>query len=155
MIYIDTPRPDSPPVWVVNEVIEFLIIPVTPKTFDFDSTVEYASSTGHRFKQLPSKGKNLLKFRFLLTNHDSNNITEMDIKNKLIRTARDRLLTSACPRSELVTYAADIGRSVFDVSKNECKDQSICSVKEYDEVIFAMQAVYEQIISDIKFLSEK
>lgn len=155
LIYIDTPPQDSPLVWVVNDAVEFLIIPVTPKAFDFDSTVEYASSTAERFKQLPSQGKNLLWFRFLITNHDSNSQTEMGIKNKLTRTARDRLMSLACPRSEVVAHAADIGRSIFDVSKKEVKDKKICSAKKYDEVIFAMRAVYEQIIGEIRSLSVK
>lgn len=51
LIFIDTPPQESPLVWVVNEALDCLLIPVTPREYDYASTVNYAITTGARFKK--------------------------------------------------------------------------------------------------------
>lgn len=154
-ILIDTPPQESPLVWVINEAIDALLIPITPKEYDYASTVNYSITTGERFSSLPSEGKNLKWVRYLVVNHDEKSNAELQTINKLARTVQDRLLSTQIPHSELITYASSINRTALDVSKVEVKEHKVCSAKRYDEAILNINQVVKQVVREIKNISHK
>lgn len=154
-ILIDTPPQESPLVWVVNDAIDALLIPITPQEYDYASTVNYSITTGERFGDLPNGGENLKWVRYLVVNHDEKSNSELKTINKLARTVQDRLLSTQIPHSELISYASSINRTALDVSKAEVKENKICSAKRYDEAILNINQVVKQIVREIKNISHK
>ncbi|WP_439148019.1 ParA family protein [Vibrio sp.] len=151
IIYIDTPPQESPLLWLVNEAIDCLLIPITPREYDYASTVNYSLTTSRRFESLPSKGSNLIWSRFLVVNHNEKSNTELSTVSKLTRTVQDRLLSSCIIHSELISYASSMNRTALDVAKQE----KVCSGAKYDEAIASINQTYKQIIREIKTISIK
>ncbi|RWX52843.1 ParA family protein [Photobacterium chitinilyticum] len=151
LIIIDTPPQESPLIWVANEALEFLLITMSPREYDYASTTNYLLTTSTRFSSLPSEGKNLLWSRVLVVNHDEKSKPERDTIDKLSRTVQDRLLSSYIVHSELIVAASSLNRTALDVAKAEKR----VSARKYDETNHSVNAVYRQVIREIKANSTK
>ena len=151
IIIVDTPPQESPLIWAANEALDCLLIPISPREYDFASTTNYILTTSQRLESLPSKGKNLLWSRVLVVNHDEKSKPERDTIDKLSRTVQDRLLSSYMVHSELVVAASALNRTALDVAKSEKR----VSNKKYDETVNSINSVYRQVIREIKAISTK
>lgn len=151
LIFIDTPPQESPLIWVANEALNCLLVPISPREYDFASTTNYLMTTAARFKSLPSQGHNLLWSRVLIVNHDEKSKPERDVVDKLSRTVQDRLMSSYILHSDLVVTAAELNRTALDIAKAEKR----VSNKKYDEAITSINSVYRQFIREIKTISVK
>lgn len=151
LIFIDTPPQESPLIWVANEALDCLLVPISPREYDFASTTNYLMTTAARFKSLPSQGHNLLWSRVLIVNHDEKSKPERDVVDKLSRTVQDRLMSSYILHSDLVVTAAELNRTALDIAKAEKR----VSNKKYDEAITSINSVYRQFIREIKTISVK
>lgn len=151
LIFIDTPPQESPLIWAANEALDCLLIPISPREYDYSSTTNYLLTTASRFEGLPSKGDNLVWSRVLVVNHDEKVKAERDTMDKLSRTVQDKLLSSYIVHSELMVAAAELNRTPLDVMKSE----KLCSSKKYDDAISSINSVYKQIIREIKSVSVK
>ncbi|MCL9783340.1 ParA family protein [Vibrio sp. S4M6] len=151
LIFIDTPPQESPLIWAANEALDCLLIPISPREYDYSSTTNYLLTTASRFDDLPSKGKNLVWSRVLVVNHDEKVKAERDTVDKLSRTVQDKLLSSYIVHSELMVAAAELNRTPLDVMKSE----KLCSSKKYDDAIASINSVYKQIIRELKAVSVK
>ncbi|EIO4563329.1 ParA family protein [Vibrio parahaemolyticus] len=151
LIFIDTPPQESPLIWVANEALDCLLVPISPREYDFASTTNYLMTTAARFKSLPSQGLNLLWSRVLIVNHDEKSKPERDVVEKLSRTVQDRLMSSYILHSDLVVTAAELNRTALDIAKAEKR----VSNKKYDETITSINSVYRQFIREIKSVSVK
>ena len=151
IIIVDTPPQESPLIWAANEALDCLLIPISPREYDFASTTNYILTTSQRLESLPSKGKNLLWSRVLVVNHDEKSKPERDTIDKLSRTVQDRLLSSYMVHSELVVTASALNRTALDVAKSEKR----VSNKKYDETVNSINSVYRQVIREIKAISTK
>ena len=151
LIFIDTPPQESPLIWVANEALDCLLVPISPREYDFASTTNYLMTTTARFKSLPTQGNNLLWSRVLVVNHDEKSKPERDVVDKLSRTVQDRLMSSYMIHSDLVVTAAELNRTALDIAKAEKRVSS----KKYDETITSINSVYRQFIREIKSVSTK
>ncbi|EGU47179.1 ParA [Vibrio ichthyoenteri ATCC 700023] len=151
LIFIDTPPQESPLIWVANEALDCLLVPISPREYDFASTTNYLMTTTTRFKSLPSKGNNLLWSRILVVNHDEKSKPERDVVDKLSRTVQDRLMSSYIIHSDLVVTAAELNRTALDIAKTEKR----VSNKKHDETITSINSVYRQFIREVKSVSVK
>ncbi|MFC1502797.1 ParA family protein [Pseudomonadota bacterium] len=151
LIIIDTPPQESPLIWAANEALDCLLIPISPREYDYASTTNYLLTTSNRFESLPSEGKNLLWSRVLVVNHDEKSKPERDTIDKLSRTVQDRLLSSYMVHSELIVAASSLNRTALDVAKSEKR----VSARKYDEAVHSINAVYRQVIREIKAISTK
>lgn len=151
IIIVDTPPQESPLIWAANEALDCLLIPISPREYDFASTTNYILTTSQRLESLPSEGKNLLWSRVLVVNHDEKSKPERDTIDKLSRTVQDRLLSSYMVHSELVVAASTLNRTALDVAKSEKR----VSNKKYDETVNSINSVYRQVIREIKAISTK
>ena len=151
LIIIDTPPQESPLIWAANEALDCLLVPISPREYDYSSTTNYLLTTADRFEDLPSKGNNLIWSRVLVVNHDEKVKAERDTVDKLCRTVQDRLLSSYVAHSELMVAASEMNRTPLDVMKSE----KLCSTKKYDDAISSINSVYKQIIREIKAVSSR
>lgn len=71
-----------------------------------------------RLEQLPSKGTNIKWINVLAVNVDDRSQHEIRTLNKLVRTVRDRFMTTNIKHSEAFVAAAEKGRTVLDI-KNQ------------------------------------
>lgn len=151
LIFIDTPPQDSPILWSINEAADALLIPVTPREYDFASTTNYMLTISERLKQLPSQGKNIKWFKILAVNVDDKSQHELRTLAKLVRTVQDKFLTTNIKHSEAFVAAAEKGRTVLDIKRSE----ELCSVKQFDIAEMSVYAVYQQFINEIKTVAFK
>lgn len=151
LIFIDTPPQNSPILWTVNEAADAVLIPVTPREFDFASTTNYMSTMPNTFRELPSKGKNLKWAKILPVNFDDKSPHEVKVFDKLLRAAQGHLLSTSLRHSEAFVAAAESNRTVLDIKKSEL----VCSGKQFDLAMTSVNAVYHQFITEIKQLATK
>jgi cellulose biosynthesis protein BcsQ len=151
LIFIDTPPQESPLIWMVNEALDCLLVPISPREYDFAATTNYLMTTHARFEGLPSKGENLLWTRVLIVNHDEKSPSELDVIDKLSRTVQDRLLSTYIVHSELIATAAELNRTALDVAKSEKR----VAPKKHDEAMTSINSVYKQFIREITSISVK
>lgn len=151
LIFIDTPPQNSPILWAVNEAADAVLIPVTPREFDFASTSNYMATMPSTFRELPSKGENLKWAKLLPVNFDEKSAHEVKVFDKLLRAAQGHLLSTAIRHSEAFVAAAESNRTVLDIKKSEL----VCSGKQFDLAMTSVNAVYHQFITEIKQLATK
>nr|WP_318479651.1 ParA family protein [Photobacterium leiognathi] len=151
LIFIDTPPQNSPILWAVNETADAVLIPVTPREFDFASTSNYMATMPNTFRELPSKGINLKWAKLLPVNFDDKSAHEVKVFDKLLRAAQGHLLSTAIRHSEAFVAAAESNRTVLDIKKSEM----VCSGKQFDLAMTSINAVYHQFITEIKQLAGK
>nr|ELR5167398.1 ParA family protein [Providencia rettgeri] len=151
LIFIDTPPQDSPIIWSTNEATDALLVPITPREYDFASTTNYMLTIGARLQQLPSKGNNIKWMKVLAVNVDDKSQHEVRTLNKLVRTVQDKFMTTNIKHSEAFVAAAERGRTVLDIKKSE----ELCPAKQFDMAEMSVTAVYQQFINEIKSFSAK
>ncbi|MGR5367944.1 ParA family protein [Photobacterium damselae] len=151
IIFIDTPPQNSPILWAVNEAADAVLIPVTPREFDFASTSNYMATMPATFRELPSKGKNLKWAKLLPVNFDEKSAHEIKVFDKLLRSAQGHLLSTSIRHSEAFVAASENNRTVLDIKKSE----QLCSGKQFDLAMTSINAVYHQFITEIKQLATK
>ncbi|EEZ39076.1 ParA family protein [Photobacterium damselae] len=151
LIFIDTPPQNSPILWSVNEAADAVLIPVTPREFDFASTSNYMATMPATFRELPSNGKNLKWAKLLPVNFDEKSAHEVKVFDKLLRSAQGHLLSTAIRHSEAFVAASENNRTVLDIKKSE----QLCSGKQFDLAMTSITAVYHQFITEIKQLATK
>lgn len=151
LIFIDTPPQDSPIIWSTNEAVDAILVPITPREYDFASTTNYMLTIANRLQQLPSQGKNIKWMNVLAVNVDDKSQHEIRTLNKLIRTVRDRFMTTNIKHSEAFVAAAEKGRTVLDIKKSE----ELCPSKQFEIAESSVQSVYQQFINEIKSFSVK
>lgn len=150
-IFIDTPPQNSPILWAVNEASDAILIPVTPREYDFASTTNYLKTLSGTLVELPSKGENIKWLKMLPVNFDDKSNSEVRVFDKLLRTAGPILLSTAIEHSEAFIATAELNRTVFDVVKSE----AVCSAKQLDKALLSVSAVYKQITNELKLISNK
>lgn len=151
LIFIDTPPQDSPIIWSTNEAADALLVPITPREYDFASTTNYMLTIGARLQQLPSRGENIKWMKVLAVNVDDKSQHEVRTLNKLVRTVQDKFMTTNIKHSEAFVAAAERGRTVLDIKKSE----DLCPVKQFDIAEMSVNSVYQQFINEIKSFSAK
>lgn len=151
LIFIDTPPQDSPIIWSTNEAADALLVPITPREYDFASTTNYMLTIGARLQQLPSRGKNIKWMKVLAVNVDDKSQHEVRTLNKLVRTVQDKFMTTNIKHSEAFVVAAERGRTVLDIKKSE----GLCPAKQFDIAAMSVNSVYQQFINEIKSFSAK
>lgn len=151
LIFIDTPPQDSPIIWSTNEAADALLVPITPREYDFASTTNYMLTIGDRLQQLPSKGENIKWMKVLAVNVDDKSQHEVRTLNKLVRTVQDKFMTTNIKHSEAFVAAAERGRTVLDIKKSE----DLCPAKQFDIAEMSVNSVYQQFINEIKSFSAK
>lgn len=151
LIFIDTPPQDSPIIWSTNEAADALLVPITPREYDFASTTNYMLTIGARLQQLPSRGENIKWMKVLAVNVDDKSQHEVRTLNKLVRTVQDKFMTTNIKHSEAFVAAAERGRTVLDIKKSE----DLCPAKQFDIAEMSVSSVYQQFINEIKSFSAK
>ncbi|MGJ3355833.1 ParA family protein [Providencia sp. Je.9.19] len=151
LIFIDTPPQDSPIIWSTNEAADALLVPITPREYDFASTTNYMLTIGTRLQQLPSRGENIQWMKVLAVNVDDKSQHEVRTLNKLVRTVQDKFMTTNIKHSEAFVAAAERGRTVLDIKKSE----DLCPAKQFDIAEMSVSSVYQQFINEIKSFSAK
>ncbi|MEZ2759560.1 ParA family protein [Providencia vermicola] len=151
LIFIDTPPQDSPIIWSTNEAADALLVPITPREYDFASTTNYMLTIGTRLQQLPSRGENIKWMKVLAVNVDDKSQHEVRTLNKLVRTVQDKFMTTNIKHSEAFVAAAERGRTVLDIKKSE----DLCPAKQFDIAEMSVNSVYQQFINEIKSFSAK
>lgn len=151
LIFIDTPPQDSPIIWSTNEAADALLVPITPREYDFASTTNYMLTIGARLQQLPSRGENIKWMKVLAVNVDDKSQHEVRTLNKLVRTVQDKFMTTNIKHSEAFVAAAERGRTVLDIKKSE----DLCPAKQFDIAEMSVNSVYQQFINEIKSFSAK
>lgn len=151
LIFIDTPPQDSPIIWSTNEAADALLVPITPREYDFASTTNYMLTIGARSQQLPSRGENIKWMKVLAVNVDDRSQHEVRTLNKLVRTVQDKFMTTNIKHSEAFVAAAERGRTILDIKKSE----DLCPAKQFDIAEMSVNSVYQQFINEIKSFSAK
>ncbi|ETS99222.1 TPA: ParA family protein [Providencia alcalifaciens] len=151
LIFIDTPPQDSPIIWSTNEAADALLVPITPREYDFASTTNYMLTIGARLQQLPSRGENIKWMKVLAVNVDDRSQHEVRTLNKLVRTVQDKFMTTNIKHSEAFVAAAERGRTILDIKKSE----DLCPAKQFDIAEMSVNSVYQQFINEIKSFSAK
>lgn len=151
LIFIDTPPQDSPIIWSTNEAADALLVPITPREYDFASTTNYMLTIGARLQQLPSRGENIKWMKILAVNVDDKSQHEVRTLNKLVRTVQDKFMTTNIKHSEAFVAAAERGRTILDIKKSE----DLCPAKQFDIAEMSVNSVYQQFINEIKSFSAK
>lgn len=151
IIIMDLPPADGPIVWSANEATDAILVPISPRTYDFVSTTNYMLTLSDRLRSLPSKGEKLRWLKMLIVNHDTKSESEKATIERLQRSVTDSLMLNSIKHSEAFPVAALRNRSVLDIAKTE----KVCTDKQLRVALDSVEAVYEQFIDEIKTVAAK
>lgn len=151
VIYVDMPPQDSPITWSALEAAEMLLVPVTPRYYDYASTTNFMSNLAERLSMLPSQGKNIQWYKVAAVNYQESSKPEYDTFQKLMRSVRNNLMTATIDHSEAFTATAEMGRTVLDIKKSE----QVCSNKQFDLAVTSVKAFYKQFKNELIQLAAK
>lgn len=76
IIYLDLPPQNSPITWSAIEAADMILSPVTPRTYDYVSTMSYLLTMSEQLEDLPSQGDNVKWFKILPVNYNESNKQE-------------------------------------------------------------------------------
>lgn len=145
VIYVDMPPQDSPITWSAIEATDMVLVPVTPRHYDYASTTNFMHNLSERLPQLPSQGKNVKWCKIAAVNYQETSKPEYETFQKLMRSARSNMLTATIEHSDAFTASAQMGRTVLDVKKSE----RICSDKQFDIAVNSVNTFYKQFRNEL------
>ncbi|BEI26535.1 ParA family protein [Vibrio cholerae] len=151
IIYVDMPPQDSPITWSALEAAEMLLVPVTPRYYDYVSTTNFMSNLSERLSLLPSKGSNLQWYKVAAVNYQESSKPEYDTFQKLMRSVRNNLMTATIAHSDAFTATAAIGRTVLDIKKSE----DVCSKTQFDVAVDSVKVFYKQFKNELVQVAAK
>lgn len=151
LIYLDLPPQDSPITWSAAEATDCILVPITPRTYDFASTTNYMRTLPNRLRTLPSQGTNIKWMKMIAVNYNDKSKPERNTFDKLLRSVRSQFMTATIKHSDAFVAAADLNRSVLDIMKSE----DICSDKQFDIAVNSVNAAYDQFIVEMKVVAAK
>lgn len=152
LIYLDLPPQDSPITWSASEATDCILVPITPRTYDFASTTNYMLTLPKRFREdIPSRGENIQWMKMMAVNYNDKSKPEKKTIDKLLRSVRSEFLTASIKHSDAFVAAAELNRSVLDIMKSE----EICTDKQFDLAVDSVNSAYDQFISEIKTIAAK
>jgi chromosome partitioning protein len=151
VIFVDMPPQDSPITWSALEAAEMLLVPVTPRYYDYASTTNFMSNLSERLESLPSMGSNLQWYKLAAVNYQESSKPEYDTFQKLMRSVRNNLMTSTIAHSDAFTATANIGRTVLDIKKSE----EVCTSKQFDVAVSSVNLFYKQFKNELIQLAIK
>ncbi|MGR5178891.1 ParA family protein [Vibrio mediterranei] len=151
VIYVDMPPQDSPITWSALEAAEMMLIPVTPRYYDYASTTNFMSNLSERLKNLPSNGNRLAWYKIAAVNYQESSKPEYDTFQKLMRSVRNNMMTATINHSDAFTATAAMGRTVLDVKKSE----EVCSNGQFDIAVNSIQAFYKQFRGELVQVAAK
>lgn len=145
IIFIDMPPQDSPITWSALEASEMLLVPVTPRHYDYASTTNFMSNLSDRLESLPSSGGNLQWYKLAAVNYQESSKPEYDTFQKLMRSVRNNLMTATIAHSDAFTATANIGRTVLDIKKSE----GVCTPRQFDLAVDSVNFFYRQFKNEL------
>ncbi|MGL6316637.1 ParA family protein [Vibrio sp. WXL103] len=151
VIYVDMPPQDSPITWSALEAAEMMLVPVTPRYYDYASTTNFMNNLAERLSLLPSQGKNLQWYKVAAVNYQESSKPEYDTFQKLMRSVRNNLMTATIEHSDAFTATAAMGRTVLDIKKSE----QVCTNKQFDIAVDSVNAFYKQFKNELVQLAAK
>ncbi|ELA9367452.1 ParA family protein [Vibrio parahaemolyticus] len=151
VIYVDMPPQDSPITWSGLEAAEMLLVPVTPRYYDYASTTNFMSNLADRLSTLPSQGKKLQWYKVAAVNYQESSKPEYDTFQKLMRSVRNNLMTATIAHSDAFTATAAIGRTVLDIKKSE----ELCTKTQFDTAVDSVKLFYKQFKNELIQLAAK
>lgn len=150
-IIIDLPPQDSPITWSATEATDAILVPVTPRFYDYASTTNFMISIAKRLEALPSKGSNIEWLKMVAVNYNENSKPEYQTIQKLMRTVRSDFFISQIAHSDAFTATAEIGRTIFDIVKSE----DICTDHQLDIAKKSVNDFYKLFKNEIIALAAK
>ncbi|MDV7105126.1 ParA family protein [Vibrio sp. TH_r3] len=150
-IYFDLPPQDSPITWSATEAADCILVPITPRYYDYASTTNFMISLAKRLESLPSKGNNIEWLKMVAVNYSKNSKPEYKTIQKLLRTVRSDFFIAQIAHSDAFTATAEIGRTIFDVLKSE----EICTSHQLDLAQSSVTAFYELFKNEIITIAAK
>tara|TARA_Y100000588_G_C14258870_1_gene926709 strand:+ start:2230 stop:3498 length:1269 start_codon:yes stop_codon:yes gene_type:complete len=151
IIYLDLPPQNSPITWSAIEASDMMLTPISPRIYDYVSTMSYLLTLEEQLEDVPSKGENIEWFKILPVNYNESNRQERKIFDRLLQTVGSDMITKPIKHSPFFQEAAEKNRSIFDIIKTE----SMCTDIQYHDAITSVTEVYSTLISEIKVLSSK
>lgn len=151
VIFLDLPPQNSPITWSAIEASDMILSPVTPRTYDYVSTMSYLLTLSEQLEDIPSQGKNIKWFKILPVNYNEENKQERKTYDRLLRTVGSDMITKAIKHSPFFHEAAEKNRTIYDIIRTE----STCTDKQYYDAINSVNEVYNTFISELKVLTSR
>lgn len=151
VIYVDLPPQDSPITWSALEGADMILVPVTPRYYDYASTTNFMGNLHERLGNLPSQGRNIEWLKMVAVNYNENSKPEYQTVQKLLRSVRNHLFTQTISHSDAFTAAAELGRTVLDIKKSE----EICTAHQFDLAVDSVRLFYKQFKNELVAIAAK
>lgn len=151
VIYLDLPPQNSPITWSALGSADMVLSPITPRTYDYMSTMSYMLTLSEIAHNLPSKANNIEWFKILPVNYNEKNRHEKKTYNRLLRTVGSDMIPKSIAHSSLFLEVAEMNRSIFDILKSE----SHCTDIQFDDAVSSVNDVYRTFIDELKVLASK
>lgn len=151
IIYVDMPPQDSPITWSALEATDMILVPVTPRYYDYASTTNFMANLHDRLGNLPSQGSNVEWLKMVAVNYNENSKPEYQTVQKLLRSVRNHLFTQPIAHSDAFTAAAELGRTVLDIKKSE----EVCTPHQFDLAIDSVGLFYKQFKNELVAIAAK
>ena len=151
IIYIDLPPQDSPITWSALEATSCVLVPITPRYYDYASTSNFMGNLHERLQNLPSKGENIEWLKMVAVNYHENSKPEYQTVQKLLRSVRNYLFTQTIAHSDAFTSASELGRTVLDIKKSE----EVCTSHQFDIAVDSVRLFYSQFKNELVALAAK
>ena len=154
LIFIDTPPQDSPIIWSALKATDYMLTPLAPKALDYMSTKNFIRFTMDRIVQ-SGVSESLREWKVLPVMIDYNNRSHLMMMDRYRWVLADRMFSNAIELSELFYAADNLQRTVYDIQKQECKDNKYTSPNQYDLALKSSTAVYTEFKNQLLLLAGK
>ncbi len=151
IIILDLPPQNSPITWSALEAADGVLMPVSPRTYDYASTMSYLLTIGDLAESLPSKSENINFLKILPVNYNEKEKHERNTYDRLIRTVGSDMIVKPIKHSPLFLEASHLNRTIFDIKPSE----STCTQLQYENAISSVNDLYVSFIDEIKVNSVK
>ncbi|PSX01668.1 ParA family protein [Photobacterium angustum] len=152
IILIDSPPQDSPIIWMMYEAVDMVLIPCSPKNYDYISTKNFLKNISNRIDKLPSQGKNIQWSKVAIVNFNSDSKHEVKYSDLIRKACGEHVLNADLAHSQAFLEASETGRSVLDLKKNQLKKTK---GTDYDNAIASTTAFMRSFIIELHKVSSK
>lgn len=152
IILIDSPPQDSPIIWMMLEASDMLLIPITPRNYDYVSTKNFLVNIPERIERLPSAGANIKWSKLAIVNFNSNSKHEVVYSDLIRQACGEYVLGADLAHSQAFLEASETGRSILDLKKTRLKKTSD---NDFDNAITSTNAFVRQFIIELHKISSK
>lgn len=149
-VFIDTGPNRSPLLWTALDACNGLIVPVTPHSLDYISTLSFLEGLEPILELSPLKGEQIKWWQIIAVNYDEEYKRDDQVLDKLKDGFGRHMGNAVIKRSSAFEAASRLYRTVFDIIKSDKE----CPAQQLDRAQSSVKDVVRELVLKLKDIDE-